>query len=152
MTRWQRYCKFCDHPGERQNWRGTAEARRGYSGLGIMKFKALLFIALVFAVAAPAYADARSEAKQYAGFGIELAQKQLWKAAATQFERAVELDETYAAGWNNLGIAYEQLGRFDDARKAYDKALSIEPDNQFILNNYDQFREIYDRQNRRRRG
>jgi Tfp pilus assembly protein PilF len=116
-----------------------------------MKTRALLIIALVFAVVAPAYADRRSEAKAYVGFGIELAQKQIWGAAATQFEKAVELDETYAAGWNNLGVAYEQLGKFEEARKAYDRALAIEPGNQFINNNNDQFREIYDRQNRRRR-
>ena len=117
-----------------------------------MRFRHLLIIAALFAVAAaPVYADRRSDAKQYVGFGIELAQKQLWPAAATKFEKAVELDATYAAGWNNLGIAYEQLGRFDDARRAYDKALEIEPHNQYILNNYDLFREIYDRQNRRRR-
>ena len=64
--------------------------------------------------------------------------------------RRVELDPTYAAAWNNLGIGYEQLGRFDDARKAYEKALELDPDNTFIRNNYDLFREIYDRQNRRR--
>jgi Flp pilus assembly protein TadD len=47
-------------------------------------------------------------------------------------------------------VAYEQLGKFDEARKAYDKALEIEPNNTHIRNNYDTFREIYDRQNRRR--
>ena len=74
----------------------------------------------------------------------------LWKEAAFRWEQAVELDPTYAAAWNNLGIGYEQLGRFDDARKAYEKALELEPNNTFIRNNYDLFREIYDRQNRRR--
>ena len=59
-------------------------------------------------------------------------------------------DPTYAAAWNNLGIGYEQLGRFDDARKAYEKALELDPGNTFIKTNYDLFREIYDRQNRRR--
>jgi Tfp pilus assembly protein PilF len=115
-----------------------------------MRIRALLVIALTLAVSVPAFADRRSEAKQYAGFGIELAQKQIWPAAAAQFLKAVELDPMYAAAWNNLGIAYEQLGKFDEARKAYDQALKIEPNNQHILNNYDQFREIYDRQNRRR--
>ena len=34
--------------------------------------------------------------------------------------------------------------------KAYEKALEVEPNNTYIRNNYDLFREIYDRQNRRR--
>lgn len=112
----------------------------------------LLIIAVLIAVADPVSADRRSDAKKYTSFGIELAQKQIWPSAATQFEKAVELDPTYAPGWNNLGIAYEQLGKFDDARKAYEKALALEPGNTFMRNNYDTFREIYDRQNRRRRG
>ena len=35
-------------------------------------------------------------------------------------------------------------------RKAYEKALELDPNNTLIRNNYDLFREIYDRQNRRR--
>ncbi|MEZ5316008.1 MAG: tetratricopeptide repeat protein [Vicinamibacterales bacterium] len=116
-----------------------------------MRIKALLIIALAIAVTAPAYADRRSDAKDQVTFGISLAQKGLWDSAVTYFERAVEIDDSYAAAWNNLGVAQEQLGKFDDARKAYEKANEIEPDNQYIKNNYELFREIYDRQNRRRR-
>jgi Flp pilus assembly protein TadD len=112
----------------------------------------LLTAALVALMSAPAYADQnrREQAKAQVDFGIRVAQKNLWKEAVYRFERAIELDPTYGGGWNNLGIAYEQMGRFDEARKAYEKALEIEPNNTFIRNNYDLFREIYDRQNRRR--
>jgi Flp pilus assembly protein TadD len=112
----------------------------------------LLAAALVALLSVPASADQnrRSEAKAQVDFGIRVAQKQLWKEAVYRFEKAIEIDPTYGGGWNNLGIAYEQMGRFDDARKAYEKALELEPNNTFIRNNYDLFREIYDRQNRRR--
>jgi hypothetical protein len=30
--------------------------------------------------------------------------------------------------WNNLGMAYEQLDRLEDARDAYDKAVTMESD------------------------
>ena len=63
------------------------------------------------------------------GFGISVAQKGLWKEAALRWQKAVEIDPTYAAAWNNLGIGYEQLGRFDEARAAYEKAMELDPDN-----------------------
>ena len=115
-----------------------------------MRFRLWLVAALVLGTALPAYADRRSDAKVHVDFGIVVAQKGLWKEATNRWQKAVEIDPTYGAAWNNLGIGYEQLGKFADARKAYDRALELEPNNNFIRNNYDMFREIYDRQNRRR--
>lgn len=107
-------------------------------------------VLLALTVSAPAYADRRSDAKQQVEFGIAVAQKGLWKEAAFRWEKAVEIDPSYAAAWNNLGIAYEQQGQFDDAKKAYDKAIKLDPNNEMIRQNYDLFREIYDRTQRRR--
>ena len=107
-------------------------------------------VLLAVTVAAPAYADRRSDAKQQVEFGISVAQKGLWKEAAFRWEKAVEIDPSYAAAWNNLGIAYEQQGQFDEAKKAYDKAIKLDPNNEMIQQNYDLFREIYDRTQRRR--
>lgn len=115
-----------------------------------MRIHLWLVLALVVGVSAPAHADRRSDAKAQTDFGITVARRGLWREAARLWERAVELDPTYSAGWNNLGIGYEQMGRFDDARKAYEKAMEVDPGNTHIRNNYDLFREIYDRQNRRR--
>jgi len=111
-----------------------------------------LWIALLLALTAsvPALADGRSDAKAQVAFGIDVAQRGLWKEATRRFEKATELDPSYAMAWNNLGVSYEQLGRFDEARKAYEKAMEQAPGNTFISSNYDLFREIYDRQNRRR--
>ena len=115
-----------------------------------MRMRWLLVTMLVVGLVAPAYADRRDDAKAHVAFGIAVAQKGLWREATTRWEQAVKIDPTYAAAWNDLGIGYEQLGRFHEAREAYEKALALEPNNNFIRNNYDMFREIYDRQNRRR--
>ena len=101
-------------------------------------------------LATPAFADRHSDAKAQVEFGWDVALHGLWSEAASHWQKAVELDPTYAAAWNNLGIAYEQQGQFTKARAAYEKALQLEPNNNLIRQNYDLFREIYDRQNRRR--
>ena len=111
-------------------------------------FAACLIVLL--ALCAPASAsDARSEAKKHVDFGIVVAQKGLWREAIMQWERATEIDPTYAAAFNNLAIAYEHEGDLDKARVAYDKALAIEPNNSYIKQNNELFKEINDRTNRR---
>ena len=74
-----------------------------------------------------------------------MAQVGLWQEATYRWERAVDIDPSYAAAWNNLGIAYEHEGLFKKALEAYEKALDLEPRNFMIQENYDLFREINDR-------
>ena len=115
-----------------------------------MRIRLWVAAAVLLAMTAPAMADRRSDAKEHVEWGITCAQKNLWPQAVIQFEKATEIDPKYAAAWNDLAIAYEQTGRFDDARKAYDKALNLDHSNQFIRTNYDQFYEIYQRTQVRR--
>jgi len=110
---------------------------------------ALLAFVLLLSSAVPALAQkGRSEAEKQVKFGINVAQYNLWREAITRFERAADIDPTYAAAYNNLAIAYEHQGDLPNARKAYEKALKLEPDNQYIKQNYELFREINDRANR----
>jgi superkiller protein 3 len=106
--------------------------------------KALVVMGAV-ALAAPAWADARSNAREQVEFGINVAQRGLWREAIYRWEKAVEIDPMYAAAYNDLGIAYEHEGQLDKARKAYEKALALEPNNAQIRQNYDLFKEINDR-------
>ena len=103
---------------------------------------ALLATALA---AVPAYADARSEAKSQVAFGIDVAQRGLWREAIYRWERAVQIDPLYAAAFNNLAVAYEHEGQLDKAKQAYEKALEAEPNNLQIRQNYELFKEINDR-------
>ena len=118
--------------------------------MALRRWIVLLLAVSAVGIATPAFADRRTDAKAQVEFGWDVAMKGLWNEATYRWEKAVELDPTYAAAWNDLGIAYEQQGKFDEARKAYEKAMALEPNNNFIRQNYDLFREIYDRQNRRR--
>ena len=91
------------------------------------------FLSLVFAcagvlaTAGVSFADAHGQARAQVDFGINVAQRGLWREAIYRWERAVELDPKYAAAYNDLAIAYEHEGQLDKARKAYEKALELDP-------------------------
>src|SRR6187431_3612319 len=111
-----------------------------------MILRVALFMATAAIVSAgTAFADARSEAKAQVEFGINVAQRGLWREAIYRWERATQIDPTYAAAHNNLAIAYEHEGDLMKARAAYEKALELEPGNALIKQNYELFREINDR-------
>lgn len=100
---------------------------------------------LILLSASPVLADQRSDAKEQVEFGIQVAQRGLWREAVYRWERATQLDPTYAAAFNNLAIAYEHEGQLDKAREAYEKAIALDPNNAMIRQNFDLFKEINDR-------
>ena len=105
----------------------------------------VLCILVFLATVGTAQADTRSDAEAQAKFGIAVAQKELWREALYRWERATQIDPSYAEAWNNLGVAYEHYGEFGKAREAYEKALDLAPTDVNIQQNYDLFREINDR-------
>lgn len=108
--------------------------------------RALASVALVVAMTVPAIASgARDLAKEQVKFGIDVARHGLWREAVAKFERAAEIDPTYAAAWNNLAIAYEQQGNLAKANNAYEKALKLDKKNEYIRQNAELFKEIHER-------
>jgi type IV pilus assembly protein PilF len=111
-----------------------------------MSVRVAILVACAATVSAvPSFADARTDAKSQVEFGINVAQRGLWREAIYRWEKAAELDPTYAAAFNDLAIAYEHEGQLDKARKAYDKALELDPNNTQVRQNYELFKEINDR-------
>lgn len=49
-----------------------------------------------------------------------------WRAAREGLELATRIDPSLGRAWNNLGIVYRRLGRIDDAREAYHRALALD--------------------------
>jgi Flp pilus assembly protein TadD len=114
------------------------------------RYSRLLAFVLTLVAAAPLNAaNARDEAKKQVEFGIAVAQRGLWREAIYRWERAAQLDPTYAPAHNNLAVAYEHEGDFEKARVAYEKALELEPNNALIKQNYELFKEINDRTTRK---
>jgi Flp pilus assembly protein TadD len=100
---------------------------------------------LCLTLGAPSAFAQRDGAREQVEFGIQVAQRGLWREAIYRWERATQLDPTYAAAYNNLAVAYEHEGQLDKARAAYEKAVSLEPNNEMIRQNFDLFKEINDR-------
>ena len=49
-----------------------------------------------------------------------------WQAAREGFELATRIQPELGRAWNNLGIVYRRLGRIEDAREAYHRALELD--------------------------
>ncbi len=112
-------------------------------------FAAVPALFAIFFAGSPLLADEKTEkSKAQVSFGIEVAQLGLWKEAMYRWEKAVELDPESARARNNLAVAYEQMGEFDQANQEYERALELEPNNIYIRQNYELFREAYERKKR----
>jgi Flp pilus assembly protein TadD len=103
---------------------------------------------LLVAGLAPA---AEKSSTQEVKFGVEVAQKGMWREALFRFQKAVEADPQNPSALNNLAVALEQMGQFTEARDNYERALELKPDDLYIQQNYDLFREADDKRNRKKR-
>ncbi|MCF7975485.1 MAG: tetratricopeptide repeat protein [Phycisphaerae bacterium] len=66
-------------------------------------------------------------ARVYNRLGTEFLKQGKLTEAAAQFRQAVAADPSHAGAHNNLGIAYERLGR-QDAQAEYQQAIQLQPD------------------------
>ncbi|HVC81101.1 MAG TPA: tetratricopeptide repeat protein [Chloroflexota bacterium] len=73
--------------------------------------------------------ERQRQRRQLVERAIELAMRNAWEEAADTNRRLVLQFDADVEAWNRLGKAYSELGRIQDARGAYAKALDIEPTN-----------------------
>ena len=111
--------------------------------------RALVLLPFLLAPGPSSAADKNSSKE--VKFGIEVAEKGMWREALFRFERAVEIDPNNPSALNNLAVALEQMGQFQEARESYERALELRPDDLYIQQNYDLFREADDKRNRKKR-
>jgi len=57
------------------------------------------------------------------------------KVAINHHKKSVEINPDYAEGYNNLGIAFQKLGLFEEAVKNYKKTLKLKPNFSLAYNN-----------------
>ena len=58
-----------------------------------------------------------------------------WVEAQRFCEMAVKINSNSVLGWSNLGLALIRQGKKDEAQRAWERALKIDPENQQILKN-----------------
>jgi Tfp pilus assembly protein PilF len=108
--------------------------------------KVLRFAPLALAVlliAACSSSAPRTSAKSQLSFGAQMAQRGLWNEALFRFRQAEQLGSSNPRVWNNLAVAYEATGNYDEALKSYRKALELAPGDLEIKRNYSRFVEFY---------
>ncbi len=93
--------------------------------------KTVIILSLVFFFPACAAHSFRSEF----AFANDLAKKGLWKEAEYRWKKSVISGDKSAAVHNNLAVSYEFEGKLKEAMEEYKKALSILPENRYILAN-----------------
>ena len=113
------------------------------NGSGSSRVLAGLVAAMLAWGCASSRADSPDAARQQLEFGVQMAEQGLWNEAVFRFEQARTLAPRDVRVLNDLAVAYEAVGRFDDALKTYRSALEVEADQRRVRQNYTRFLEFY---------
>lgn len=57
--------------------------------------------------------------------GVSRYHNEIYDEALRDFNRATELDPSFARAWYNKGVTLDKLGRHDEAQVCYDKAKEL---------------------------
>ncbi len=110
-----------------------------------VSLKPALLIAALFLLLLPRTSAATGEPdlEKEISFGVKMAERGLWNEALFRFQRAAELRPDDSKILNNLAVAYEAVGQYDNALLAYQEALKADSTNRELKRNYSRFIEFY---------
>lgn len=100
-------------------------------------------------VVAPSAASAESiigkppTAEEQLKFGVRMARRGLWSEALFRFQQADRIDPNNPKVLNNLAVAHEATGQFDEALALYRRALESHPNDRELRRNFTRFIEFY---------
>jgi Tfp pilus assembly protein PilF len=83
-------------------------------------------------------------------FGAQAAKENLWDEAIFRWKKVIAENPRSVAAHNNLAIAYEKKGLWEEAKKEYETALQINPNDKFLSYNYTQFLKRAEKQEKRK--
>ncbi len=93
-----------------------------------------LCLAFFFSCSRPYLADQMA-------FGIWAAEKDLWDEAIFRWKKVLVENPISVAAHNNLAVAYERKGMWEEARNEYELALKLAPQNSWVKSNYQNFKQ-----------
>lgn len=92
---------------------------------------------------APVSVAAAPKAGSQLEFGVDMAKRGLWNEALFRFQQARRERPSDPQVLNNIAVAYEALGLFEQALEAYREALDASPGSRELRANYSRFLEFY---------
>ncbi len=110
----------------------------------LSRLVASVLVAVMFCAGAVFAGDgSKKEAKAEMKWGFKAARRGYWQEALMRFERANELTPNQPRVLNNIAVAQEANGLFEEALLTYQTALTIDPGNRAANRNYSRFSEFY---------
>lgn len=103
----------------------------------------LLPLALLLIVACGGHPQPGTTASQQLAFGVEMAKRGLWNEALFRFRQADSLNPNDGRILNNLAVAYEATGQFEQALDTYRTAIDLAGSSEELRANYSRFSEFY---------
>ena len=76
-------------------------------------------------------------------FGVSMAKRGLWAEALFRFQQADKDRPNDPEILNNMAVAYEAVGQFEEALETYKRALQAGPTNSDLKRNYSAFIAFY---------
>ena len=79
--------------------------------------------------------------ESYLALSLQLYSEERYVESIAASRRALNLRSGYGKAWNNIGAAYNKLGRYEEAATACEQALRYKPDLELARNNLQYARE-----------
>jgi Flp pilus assembly protein TadD len=89
----------------------------------------------------PVNQPATQTPEYYLDLSLQLYGEERYVESVAASRRALDLRPGYAEAWNNIGAAYNKLGRYQEAAAACEQALRYKPDFELARNNLQYARE-----------
>ncbi|MCK5057541.1 MAG: tetratricopeptide repeat protein [Candidatus Aminicenantes bacterium] len=97
--------------------------------------KRLIFLLIIMSLVFSFCSSKTDKVKTEIDFANKMAMSGLWKEAYFRWQKALTEGDESALLHNNMAVALEEMGKFKEAEKEYEKALKLAPNSTFIKTN-----------------
>ena len=122
---------------------GRAKGVKTVSYLSRCRYRLVASLGLASLLAMGVLGSTPAVAEDQLSFGVQMAKRGLWSEALFRFKQAETVQPGNPRVLNNLAVAYEAVGLFDEALETYKTALKADPANRDLRRNYARFIEFY---------